>query len=534
MRGRRGWLVGGIALALVLALVAAGAVVLRQRAAAEQRRQTAAVAAQFLAAWSARRYSELDQLTSGGPVSALFSSTDARLQVTRAELSAGPVSGDVVAFTARLDLAGLGAFGYTGSLTVRDTPQGRRVVAAPTDYHPALRPGLQLDRRRQPATRGVLQDRTGQPLRAASPDLAVNVLGSVGPAPQSTDRVVKGDPVGVSGLERVLDDRLGGRAGGSVVLTDAAGQGVQTLQQFPPVPGVDVRTTIDLTMQAAAERAVATLPARAALVAVDASTGEVRALANNPLTGVAPAFTAFAPGSTFKIVTATAALLNGATEQTPIDCPPTITVGGRTFGNDAGMGGLGQISLQQAFTVSCNTAFIGLSRTLPSGALQQAAQRYGFGRTDLLPITTQGGTVPPPASPVEAAADAIGQGRVQASPLIMASVAAAVADGTWRQPRLLPGAGTTTPLPAQVVDPLRRMMRSVVTSGTGQAANLPGTPVYGKTGTAEYGTATPPLTHAWFVGFRGPLAFAVFTETGAFGGSVSAPVAARFLTSVGG
>lgn len=535
MRNRRGWLVGAVAavLVLVLALAATVTVVLRQRA-DQARREKLSVAGQFLAAWTARRYTELDRLASGGTPSRLFQTTDERLKVTKTDVRTGTLSGDAVAFTARLDLAGLGPFTYTGSLTVRDAGQGVRVVADPSSYHPALRDGLQLDRTRTRPNRGELQDRTGRALRPLSSDLAGNVLGTVGAAPQATDRVLQGEPTGLNGLERALDAQLGGRPGGAVVVTDAAGKQVQVLQEFATTPGTNVRTTLDAGMQAAAEQALSGVPSRSALVAMDASTGELRAIANNPASGLPASFNAYPPGSTFKIVTATAGLLNGANEQTPLDCPPTITVGGRTFGNDAGMGGLGQIPLLQAFTVSCNTAFIGLSRTLPDGALQQAAQMYGFGRKDLLPFGTQGGTAPPAASPVEAAADAIGQGKVQASPLLMASVAAAVADGTWRQPRLVPGDGASTPLPAQVVEPLRHMMRSVVTSGTGRAANLPGPPVSGKTGTAEYGTATPPLTHAWFVGFRGTLAFAVFVETGSAGGAVAAPAAARFLQAVPG
>ena len=76
-------------------------------------------------------------------------------------------------------------------------------------------------------------------------------------------------------------------------------------------------------------------------------------------------------------------------------------------------------------------------------------------------------------------------------------------------------------------------MRGVVTGGTGTAANVPGAPVFGKTGTAEFGTAQPPQTHAWFVGYRGDLAVAVLVEGGGVGGRVAAPIAATFLRSAG-
>jgi cell division protein FtsI/penicillin-binding protein 2 len=90
-------------------------------------------------------------------------------------------------------------------------------------------------------------------------------------------------------------------------------------------------------------------------------------------------------------------------------------------------------------------------------------------------------------------------------------------------------------VPAGVVGPLRALMRAVVAEGTARQAfaRLPGPPVYGKTGTAEFGSGTPPATHAWFVGYRGDVAFAVVVEGGGVGGQVAAPVAASFLRALG-
>ena len=121
-----------------------------------------------------------------------------------------------------------------------------------------------------------------------------------------------------------------------------------------------------------------------------------------------------------------------------------------------------------------------------------------------------------------------------ASPMAMAGVAATVADGRWRAPRLV---ATDRHQSGPALDQgelstLRELMRSGVTSGTGTAlATIPGE-VAGKTGTAEYGAGNPPPTHAWFIAFRGDLAIAVLVEKGRSGGSVAAPIAARFYQAL--
>jgi cell division protein FtsI/penicillin-binding protein 2 len=331
-----------------------------------------------------------------------------------------------------------------------------------------------------------------------------------------------------------MEARLAGKPSGEVRVVDAGGHVVTVLERFDGLAPVPVRTTIDPAVQGAAERALASVPQPAALVAIDAPTGQLRAVVSNPSGGFARALVGrYPPGSTFKVVTATAALRTGITPDTEVQCPPKISVGGRSFTN-AENEQFGAIPFSAAFARSCNTAFIGVARNLTQAQLVDAARSYGFGAGDEvdLGLPAYGGSVPDQGDAVEHASDAIGQGKVLVSPLQMASVAATVASGAWQPPHLVADAppGKPRPLEPAVAAALRDMMRAVVTGGTGTKANVPGAPVSGKTGTAEFGNDVPPKTHAWFIGFRGNLAFAVLVEGAGFGGDVAAPAAARFLS----
>ena len=265
-------------------------------------------------------------------------------------------------------------------------------------------------------------------------------------------------------------------------------------------------------------------------------TGQIRAVVSKPDEGFERALDgAYPPGSTFKVITSTALLMAGSTGSTPAPCPSQVTVDGRVFRNFEGESA-GALNLAGAFQISCNNAFIGLADQLPADALPRAAGLFGFGAKWSLPVPSYGGTDPLPKDRAELAASAIGQGRVLASPLQMASVAAAVASGQWREPALTtkPAPHPTATAPAlggAVVATLQSFMASVVQSGgTAAGAGLPaGT--FGKTGTAEFGSGNPPPTHAWFIGYRGNVAFAVIVEGGGVGGRVAAPLAARFLNA---
>jgi len=365
---------------------------------------------------------------------------------------------------------------------------------------------------------------------------ASQVLGAVGDV--TAQRLTQlgppyraGDQVGLSGLEGEFETRLAGRPSGDVDVVDGATV-VRTVGHFAGVAPQPVQVTLDAATQRAATTALSGVAAPAALVAVDAATGDIRAVVSTPASqGFDRALDgAYPPGSTFKVITTAALLANGRTPSTPATCPPHVTVGGRMFSNFEGEAP-GAITLSRAFAISCNTAFIGLATQLPPGALATAAGWFGF---NAHPSVGVGGSYPAPADAVEAAASAIGQGRVTASPAHMASVAATVDAGQWHAPRLLLSpapaeAPAVPPLDPGIAANLRSLMRLVVTNGTGTAADVRGQEVFGKTGTAEFGTGSPPQTHAWFIGYRGGLAFAVIVEGGGVGGTVAAPLAANFV-----
>lgn len=342
----------------------------------------------------------------------------------------------------------------------------------------------------------------------------------------------EGDVVGSYGVEAALEGRLAGTPELLLAVVDEHGAVVEVLLKLEATTPEEVRLALDRRVQAAADGVLAGDGPPAALVAVDVPTGEVLAVANRPVTGYNRAFEGrYPPGSTFKVVTAAALLASGLGPGAVLDCPETAQVGGRAFRN-AGALALGEITLAEAFAQSCNTAFVGRAPGL-GDALASAAGTFGFDGRTWLPVPSFSGSFPDPSDATELAAAAIGQGRVEASPLHMATVAAAAARGAWLPPVLvLGGGGDEPPRPLPGAAGLRDMLLRAVAEGTGQAAALPGEPVGGKTGSAEFGAASPPETHAWFIGFRGDLAFAVLVEGGGAGGEVAAPLARAFLETL--
>ena len=340
-------------------------------------------------------------------------------------------------------------------------------------------------------------------------------------------------------VRRAVEEEIAGKAGLRVYTVNAAGDEVETLHEQAPEPAQAISTVLSRTAQAAAEDALEPVPQAAMLVALQASTGEILAVAQNgPADAEGPmALTGrYPPGSTFKIVTAAAAVASGkATADTPLPCPGRTVIDGRRIVPNDREFEKGTIPLHSAFAFSCNTTFAQLAAEMAPDALTKAADSFGLGVDFEIPaITTITGSVPPATDVVERAEDGFGQGKLLASPFGMALVAATTATGEMPVPTLLKGRETkvdhtpTPPTPA-VLEPLRAMMREVVETGTAPQLKPYGD-VRGKTGTAQFGDGTN--SHGWFVGYRGDVAFATLL----LGTNSSAPAVeatGRFLRALG-
>lgn len=550
---RRGVIAGVAVMVVVVAGLASVALFASLQGQRERQARLAAIdtAEEFVAAWTDGDWERLDTLTGGAGAGAAHADAAEALRVEDATVTLDDVDVeqalDGVAtgrYQARLTLAGLGEWAYDGSFALAGTEEDWTVAWSPATLHPSLADGHRLERTRHWPARAPVLDRHGGDLAAGA---LASLLGSVGEATADQLRDLgppyeAGDMVGRSGLQRSLERRLAGEPGGTVHIVDAdSGEVVEVLHEVPAVPPEPVRTALDPAVQAAGEAALAPVGNPAALVAVDVASFEVRAVVNTPAGGYDRALSGrYPPGSTFKVVTTAALLAHGLDPAQTVDCPGTVSVGGRSFRNSS-FAALGLISFRDAFGESCNTAFVGQASQLPDGALEAAATQFGFNRDYDIGLPVADSRFPDPIDAVDHAAASIGQGRVEATPLHMASVAAAVARGQWRSPRLIldgpaeaaaagvddEGEPLQEPLPAQMAD----LMRHVVAAGTGTAAQVPGEPVAGKTGTAEY-TASGSPTHAWFIAFRGDLAIAVLVESGGFGGEVAAPAAGRFYAAL--
>jgi len=342
--------------------------------------------------------------------------------------------------------------------------------------------------------------------------------------------------------------------------------------------------TVDLTIDPQAQQAAynALSGKRGAVVALNPQTGAILALVSTPSydptalavhdpAAIQRSYNAllhdpasplldraisqtYPPGSTFKVITTAAALSSGRfNPQSELPAPNQLTLPQTThkLQNFQGetCGGGGQITLTQALTVSCNTAFGALGLKLGASAIQKQAEAFGFGDSISIPMVSAASHVDGNAPPPQVAFTAIGQYSDAVTPLQMAMVAGGIGnDGIVMKPHLVkrtlaPDLSTlsvTEPselgraIDPQVAAQLTQMMQNVVSSGTGTAAQIPGVAVAGKTGTAENVPGQP--THAWFIAFapaQNPtIAIAVIVEHGGTGGVAAAPIAGQVMRAV--
>ncbi|MCS7482636.1 penicillin-binding transpeptidase domain-containing protein [Umezawaea endophytica] len=340
-------------------------------------------------------------------------------------------------------------------------------------------------------------------------------------------------------IRKSVEEQVAGRSGFRVYTVAAGGDELEGLYEKASEPAQAVKSALGKAIQVAAEDAVEPVAEPAMLVAIQPSTGDVLAVAQNgpaDVQGPIALTGQFAPGSTFKIVSAVAALEDGKVQgDTPVPCPGKTTIDGRRVVPNDHDFDKGTIPLHSAFAFSCNTTFAEIAAALPADGLTKTAGKLGLGVDFEIPaITTITGSVPPATDVVERAEDGFGQGKVLASPFGMAMVAATVASGKQPVPSLLRGQETKVDRPSEtipptVLEPVRQMMREVVEVGTAQLlADLP--EARGKTGTAQFGDGVN--SHGWFVGYKGDLAFATLV-LGANSSLPAVEVTGKFLRALG-
>lgn len=361
----------------------------------------------------------------------------------------------------------------------------------------------------------LLRESDFQPISAALTEIP-GVTASDESDLVSTDPTFAPDLVGQ--VKKAVIDEVDGQAGWSVVTSNRNGVDVDVLTDTPPQPAPSFSISLDRNIQVAAQRAVNARTEQAMTVVIQPSTGAILAVAQNPAAdrdGPVASAGLYPPGSTFKIITAGAAISSGlATPGSTVPCPGRIEIGERSVPNYNEFA-LGDVTMSTAFTRSCNTSFAKLASEMSPDALTVAASQFGVGPDyDVVGLPTDSGSVPPADELVQRTEDGFGQGKVVVSTFGMALAAATVAHGSTPVPNLLVGRDTVItgdhpPIEPAMVDGLRGMMRSVVTSGTAERIADQGE-VYGKTGEAEVEGGS----HSWFVGYRGDIAFATLVVRG--------------------
>ena len=446
-----------------------------------------------------------------------------------------PRSGDTIAVRVRVQTRVFGHLSEILQVPLSGSGGGAHVQYSSSLLFPGLRRGETLSRRTALAPRADILASDGTPLAQGpartSPisDVASQIVGTLGPIPPASAPIYaqQGYPpdakVGQDGLERIFQARVAGTPGGTLLA------GTRPLAHSHPIAGQSVTTTISPAVERAEVAAIA--GRSAGMAAMDPRTGAVLGLAGFAFSELQP------PGSTMKIITATAALDAGLVKLTDtFPVQDAAYVGGFLLHNASGefCGG----TFYNAFAVSCNSVFAPLGVKIGAKRFVAMAEKFGFNQpTSILGAAES--TIPSAATignDTNVGSAAIGQDKVLATALQMTDVGATIAMGGKRPiPTLL---AHQPPSFVQVTSHrvarlVQKMMIAVVSFGTGTSAEIPGVTIAGKTGTAEIGNTsgpngnTPQNTDAWFVGY-GPVPSprivvgALFPGQGA-GGQTAAP-----------
>lgn len=425
-----------------------------------------------------------------------------------------------VDFDVRAQVNG-GMWKYASAVAVRQSSNG---AAAVHWNDSVLYPGLQID---QSLTAGQLPP-------GASDATVVANDGKTDLSAYPSLRDI------VAGIRKYAPAK-GGTPGTGVAVVDSDGTGVATAEVFHKGKTPAIRTTIDAHLQEAAERAVMDAHLQhkpAGTVTLDWRTGHILALAHTGDDGDIAIDGIKSPGSTMKIITS-AALFDqaGLTADSPAPCADSLVANSQTFHNDEGVEPAPGATITQAFTVSCNTSFIkdGFHYLVHDGdasALhKEATDVFGMGSWSIGGgVATTDPSIPADVQGGDQAAQFIGQGKVTATPLFMASVAATVRNVGFEQPIILPGQHQSSApkrMSARTAGYLQAMMRSVATGGTAapRLHDLPG--VGAKTGTAEEGDHT----NGWLTAYNSHIAVAALVEGGTSGVDSAGYVVRQLLTA---
>lgn len=482
----------------------------------------------FFDAWSKGDATAASALTNNNAAAqTVLAAFHDEAHVDKVTITPGTATGATVPYTVKAEVAYEGKtapLAYSSQLTVvRGVTTGKALVDwQPAVVHPKLKAGQKLvtGAAKNPEIEAV--DHRGRVLtKEKYPSLGV-VLDALR---QKYGAKANGTP----GVETWIEGGGADSTPNQTLLTLAKGK-----------PG-KLTTTLDADVQAAAEQAVKQF-AESSVVAIEPSSGAIRAVADNRKDGFPASLQgAIAPGSTMKIITGAMIIQNGvggANQQ--VECPATVPWEGYTFHNLKDFT-IPHGTLTDAFARSCNTAFIKPVKPLTGKgvagtALGQTARDYfGLGQDNwkLGGVKSFDGSIPE-SSGVETAASYIGQGKVQMSPLDMASVSATVINSGFHQPVIVPQdldgreLATAKPLPGSLATQLQQMMHAATTNGTAVTAmaGVPG-PKGAKTGSAEVDQQGK--SNSWFTGYGNGLAAAALVQSGGHGGDAAGPIVARVL-----